>query len=171
MTEGTGDGDRHIRLFADGIDRRKTLFFAIGGFFAVAVVCYLSFDLGYTLLIASFGASTAILFGTPGTITSRPRNVFFGHVLSAIIGVALYTLLGCTWYSVAFGVALAIVVMVVTDTFHPPGGATVVVTMTSAPTWSFVVMPVAVGILVIIAIAEATSWLYRRLSAPKTVTA
>lgn len=170
----TSDGQqegRRIRLLAEDVDRRKTLFFAVGGFCAVAVVCFLSFDMGYTLLIASFGASTAILFGTPGTVTSRPRNVFFGHVLSAIIGVAAYTFLGCTWYSVAFAVVLAIVVMVFTDTFHPPGGATVIVTMTSAPTWSFVVMPVAIGILIIIAIAEATSLAYRRLSVPKTVTA
>lgn len=160
-----------MRLLAENVDRRKSLFFAAGGFCAVAVVSFLSFDLGYTLLIASFGASTAILFGTPGTVTSRPRNVFFGHVLSAIIGVALYAVLGCTWYSVAAAVALAVVAMVFTDTFHPPGGATVIVTMTSAPTWSFVVMPVAVGILIVIAIAEVTSLAYRRLSAPGTVTA
>lgn len=158
-------------ILAEGVDYRKTLFFAAGGFCAVAVVCYLAFDLGYTLLIASFGASTAILFGTPGTVTSRPRNVFFGHVISVIIGVALFTFLGCTWYSVALGVALAVVVMVVTDTFHPPGGATVIVTMMSSPSWSFVVMPVAVGILAILVIAEATAWFYRRSAEPKIIVA
>ena len=119
------------------------------------------------LLITSFGASTAILFGTPGGRLARPRNVFFGHVLSSIVAVAAYMLLGCTWYSVALAVTVSIALMVVTDTFHPPGGATAIVTMTSAPTWGYVLMPVAVGAAFLIIMAEASFWLYKRYSGSK----
>ena len=164
-------GERLRKLvLAEDVDYRKTLFFAVGGFLAIGFVAFLSLDLGYTLLIASFGASTAILFGMPGSRAARPRNAFFGHVLSATVAMVMYTLLGCSWLSIALGVAVALTLMVVTDTMHPPGGATVIVCITSAsPSWGFVVMPVAVGILVLILISEATQWVYRRYAGSKAV--
>lgn len=155
-------------ILAEDVDCRKTLFFATGGFLAIGFVAFLSLDLGYTLLIASFGASTAILFGMPGSRASRPRNAFFGHVLSAVVAMVVYTFLGCTWFSIALGVAAALTLMVVTDTMHPPGGATVIVCITSAsPSWDFVVMPVAVGILVLIVVSEATQLVYKRYAGSK----
>lgn len=119
--------------------------------------------MGLDLLVASFGASTAILFAMPGSRAARPRNVFFGQTISAAIAVALYMLMGCTWLSLALGVTLAVVVMVVTDTLHPPGGATVIACITSSPSWSFVVMPVAVGALILLAVAFITGWAYSRV--------
>ena len=154
-------------VLAEDIDRRKVLFFMPGAFVAVAFLAYLTFDMGYGLLITSFGASTAILFGTPGGRLARSRNVFFGHVLSSVIAIALYTVLGCTWYSVALAVTVSVAVMLVTDTFHPPGGATAIVTMTSAPTWSYAVMPVAIGAAFLIIVAETSFWVYRRFAGRK----
>ena len=154
-------------ILADDTDYRKIMFFMPWAFVAISFLAYLTFDTGYGLLITSFGASTAILFGTPGGRLARPRNVFFGHVLSSIVAVAAYMLLGCTWYSVALAVTVSISLMVVTDTFHPPGGATAIVTMTSAPTWGYVLMPVAIGAAFLIIMAEASFWLYKRYSGSK----
>ena len=134
-------------ILADDTDYRKIMFFMPWAFVAISFLAYLTFDTGYGLLITSFGASTAILFGTPGG--------------------RLAMLLGCTWYSVALAVTASIALMVVTDTFHPPGGATAIVTMTSAPTWGYVLMPVAVGAAFLIIMAEASFWLYKRYSGSK----
>ncbi len=95
--------------------------------------------------------------------------MFFGHVLSSLVAVVLYMLMGCTWYSVALAVTAAVLLMVVTDTFHPPGGATAIVTMTSAPTWGYVLMPVAVGAVFLIIVAEASFWLYKRYAGSKGI--
>ena len=168
MSENTAmEGRLRSGILADDTDYRKIMFFMPWAFVAISFLAYMSFDMGYGLLITSFGASTAILFGTPGGRLARPRNVFFGHVLSSIVAVAAYMLLGCTWYSVALAVAVSIALMVVTDTFHPPGGATAIVTMTSAPTWGYVLMPVAVGAAFLIIMAEASFWLYKRYSGSK----
>lgn len=167
MTEGTGDGRRRIRILADDVDYRKILFFAPWAFIAVGALAYITLDLGHQVLIASFGASTAIVFGTPGGRLARPRNVFFGHVASSAIGLVCYTLMGCTWYSIAIAVVLAVVFMVFTDTFHPPGGATAILTVMSSPQWWFVIMPVAVGALILIAVAEVSFRLYGRHAGSK----
>ena len=147
MSENTAmEGRLRSGILADDTDYRKIMFFMPWAFVAISFLAY---------------------FGTPGGRLARPRNVFFGHVLSSIVAVAAYMLLGCTWYSVALAVAVSIALMVVTDTFHPPGGATAIVTMTSAPTWGYVLMPVAVGALFLIIVAEVSFRLYRRYSGSK----
>ncbi len=76
------------------------------------------------LLMASFGASAVLVFGAPQSPLAQPRNVLGGQFLSAIAGVtcqvlfsAYPTLAACT------SVSLAIFLMTVTKTLHPPGGA------------------------------------------------
>ena len=155
------------RVLVDDMDYRKILFFMPGAFVVIAFLAFLTFDMGYGLLITSFGASTAILFGTPGGRLARPRNVFFGHVPSSVIAVAMYMIMGCTWYSVAFAVVMAVAVMLVTDTFHPPGGATAIVTMTSSPSLSYVITPVAIGALILIVVAEISFRIYKRYAGSK----
>lgn len=149
-------------VLADDVDYPKMAIYAVGAFMAVAVLSFLNLDLQQPLLIASFGATTIILFAMPGSRAARPRNAFFGQVISASVAVLLYHLLGCTWISLAIGVSLALVVMVVTDTLHPPGGATVIACLTSqSPTWTFVLMPVAVGVLFLVMVAALTGLAYR----------
>lgn len=168
MSEGSKvSGRLRSAVLAEDLDNRKIMFFIPGAFVAISFLAYLTFDLGYGLLITSFGASTAILFGTPGGRLARPRNVFFGHVVSSTIAYILFLLMGCTWFSVAMAVTASIAVMLVTDTFHPPGGATAVVTMTSAPTWEYILMPVAVGAVFLIVVAEVSFWIYRRYAGSK----
>ena len=159
-----GSGRFQARVDVLDCDRRRLLFYAPGAFAAISLVGFLSFDLGYTLLIASFGASAVILFGMPDSAAARPINVFFGHTVSAVIAMVVYSLMGLTWLSLALGVVSALVVMSLTGTMHPPGGATVIACMTSNPSWSFVLMPVAAGALALIAISVLTGLVYRRMS-------
>ena len=38
-------------------------------------------------LAASFGSSMVVLFGFPESPFAQPKNVFFGHLLTALVGV------------------------------------------------------------------------------------
>ena len=38
-------------------------------------------------LITSFGSSMILLYGFPESSFSQPKNIFFGHLLTAFIGV------------------------------------------------------------------------------------
>ncbi|KAI8337959.1 HPP family protein [Chlamydoabsidia padenii] len=92
------------------------------------------------LIIASFGASAVLLYGSIDAPLSQPRNAFFGHVIGALVGVIiskLFLQISTTmsdeqhavvqWVAGATAVALAIVVMQLTVTVHPPGGATALI--------------------------------------------
>jgi hypothetical protein len=63
-----------------------------------------------------------------GSPPAQPRNLVGGHVLSAIVGVAAYQILGqMPWLAAAIAVSTAIALMHLTKTLHPPGGATALI--------------------------------------------
>lgn len=84
---------------------------------------------------------------------AQPKNVLGGHLISAVIGVAVYKTLGLSWWTLALGVAMAIVAMMVTDTLHPPGGATAFAAVFTQQNFSFVYNPVAIGVVILIVVA------------------
>lgn len=84
-------------------------------------------------LIASFGASAILDYNVIRSPLSQPRNVIVGHTLAAIIGVGISKLFQLSpdfehiqWVAGAVGCACASLVMTLTNTIHPPGGATAV---------------------------------------------
>lgn len=72
------------------------------------------------LLIASFGASCVLAFGLWNSPLSQPRNIIGGHFISTLIGLIIYHLFGNEPWSLALGVGLAIGLMMLTKTTHPP---------------------------------------------------
>ena len=81
-----------------------------------------------TLLIGSFGASAVLVYSAIKSPLAQPRNLIGGHVISGLVGVACWQLLGGTlWLATAMAVSLAIVSMLATKTLHPPGGATALI--------------------------------------------
>lgn len=147
-------------LLAEDVDYRKTMFYAAGAFVGIAIVSFLSFDAGLPLMVASFGASSVVLFAMPGSRPSRPRNVIGGHLISAIVAVIIFAVLGCTWYSTALAVFASIVLMVLTDTVHPPGGATALFGVTSGASASYIIAPVLAGAVILVVVAYATTRAY-----------
>ena len=81
-----------------------------------------------TLLIGSFGASAVLVYGAIKSPLAQPRNLIGGHIVSGLVGVACWQLVGGTlWLATAMAVSLAIVSMLATKTLHPPGGATALI--------------------------------------------
>ena len=40
-------------------------------------------------LIASFGSSMVLLYGYPDSPFAQPKNIFFGHLLTAFVGLMI----------------------------------------------------------------------------------
>lgn len=93
------------------------------------------------VIIASFGASAILSYNTIESPLAQPRNLVFGHFLSALIGVSITKLFHhlpyaefdkLRWLAGSLSVAAASVVMSMTKTVHPPAGATALLCATSA---------------------------------------
>ena len=118
----------------------------------ISILAYLEAFTGDGLwLMAPFGASTVLVFGLPKSPLAQPKNVIFGHLLSAFVGVVFVTYVGVEPWSLGAATGVAIALMLVTKTTHPPAGANPVLIMLTAQSWSFLLTPVAIGAAVIVA--------------------
>lgn len=137
----------------DSMDSRKLTIMAIGCMIGIGAVTFLSKEYDAPILIASFGATAVLVYGVPESPLARPKNVFFGHLLSAVTGVVCFALMGCEWYSMTIAVTVSIALMTVTGTLHPPGGATALVCVDSMASPEFILFPVMAGVIVLMAVA------------------
>ncbi|MBR9971736.1 HPP family protein [Magnetospirillum sulfuroxidans] len=128
-----------------------------GGLLAIAAMGGLTEWTATPWLMAPFGATAVIVFGLPDSPLAQPRNVIFGHLLSTVIGLVALKLAGPHWWSMAMAVATAIAVMQVSRTVHPPAGANPLVVMLGGADWGFLVSPVLIGTLVMVAVALASN--------------
>nr|OQO23901.1 hypothetical protein B0A51_12638 [Rachicladosporium sp. CCFEE 5018] len=101
------------------------------------------------IIIASLGATAALDYSAIRTPLAQPRNAIFGHAICAIMGVSISKLFQLSpdfehiqWVAGALSCAIATVMMAITNTIHPPGGATAVMAATQpnviAMGWWFV---------------------------------
>lgn len=134
-----------------------------GGLLAIAIVQLLNteWDL-MECFIVPFGASCVLLFAAPAAPFSQPRNVIGGHVISALVGLAVYAIFEeSVWWSLALANGTAILLMVLTKTVHPPAGATAFLPLLSGITdWTWVILPVGVGAVILVVIALLYSNLF-----------
>lgn len=115
--------------------------------------------LGQGLLIGSFGATAVLVYGAVRSPLAQPRNVLGGHVISALIGVCAFQLLGhAPWLASAVAVSTAIAAMHLTRTLHPPGGATALIAVIGGDAvhglgYMYALAPVGLGACMLLAVA------------------
>lgn len=145
------------------VDYKEHFWSFLGAFIGIATIAFIQSNLFLEIenvfLIGSFGASSVLVYGAIQSPLAQPRNLIGGHVISAIIGVTIYKFLPqIIWLTAPLAVALSIVVMQITKTLHPPGGATALIAVIGTPKvkalgYEFVVFPVFSGAVILLFIA------------------
>ncbi|MCA1785202.1 MAG: HPP family protein [Desulfobacteraceae bacterium] len=130
------------------------------GITPVALLHYQFFPEGdLVFLIGSFGASAVLIYGAVRSPLAQPRNLVGGHLISAVIGVAAWQVLGfAPWFAASFAVATAIAAMHATRTLHPPGGATALIAVIGSEKihslgYLYVLFPVFTGVVIMLTVA------------------
>jgi CBS domain-containing membrane protein len=124
------------------------------------------------LVIGSFGASAVLLYAAPRAPFSQPRNLIGGHLLSAVVGVACFKYLpDFLVLQEAMAVSTAILLMMLTRTIHPPGGATALIAVIGSSQvhvleWGYVFM-VMLGAFIMLVVAIISNNLYKPGSYPE----
>ncbi|OLY94371.1 HPP family protein [Cnuella takakiae] len=145
------------------VDYREIFWSFVGAFTGILLIALLhnSFlsELENVFLIGSFGASSVLVYGAVQSPMAQPRNLIGGHVLSALIGVTIFKVLpDIIWLTAPLAVALSIVVMQVTKTLHPPGGATALIAVIGSQKikalgFLYVFAPVLTGASILLLVA------------------
>ena len=110
------------------------------------------------LLMAPFGATAVLVFGVPTSPLAQAKNVVFGHLITAFIGVFFVAYVGVSPFNIALATGLSITVMMLTKTTHPPAGANPILIMLTSQTWDFLIFPVLIGALIIVTFGKAYNY-------------
>ena len=136
-----------------------------GAFLGVGFTALLAFLWKCPMLLGPFGASAVLIFGAYKAPLAQPRNVLMGHFLAACIGVCVNDFFGATFWSIALGVSLALVLMVVTYSIHPPAGATAYVAVQTGGLgvgYMYILNPVILGVFILLLIGVIFNKLGKR---------
>lgn len=138
----------------------NALLSALGALIFISFLAFLdrSFE-GMIWLIPPFGASMVLVMAVHESPLAKPKNILLGHILSALSGIIILYLIGDNFLALGIAVALAVFVMIVTDTIHPPAGANPIIVILTGQGISFVLFPVAVGAFMLVVFA----YLYNKL--------
>jgi len=117
----------------------------LGYFLGIGLVAGLAATTGQPWLIGSFGASCVLLFGFPNVPFSQARNVIGGHLLASAVGLVMLTLFGPHWAGMALAAAMTCMLMIATNTVHPPAGGNPIIVFMTQPGWEFLLLPTAIG--------------------------
>lgn len=128
----------------------------IGATLAIGLLSFLEMSMSeVALVMAPFGATTVLVFGVPDSPLAQPKNVIFGHLLTAIIGVAFTQYVGVTPLTLALATGMGVSVMLLTKTTHPPAGANPMLIMLAGQGWSFIFTPVLIGAVLIVLVGKS----------------
>jgi CBS-domain-containing membrane protein len=140
---------------------------AAGGAAAIAAMEWLSQWAAFPLMMVPFATSIVLVLGTPHAEPAQPRALVGGHIVSTLVGLAVLAVTGPSPWAAAGAVGIAMAVMHLTRTFHPPAGFDPLVIVVNGAPLSFLLVPVAAGALLLAGFAFAWHNLVRRGSWPQ----
>ena len=118
----------------------------------IGILTLLTYKTEYGIfLIASFGSSMVLLYGYPESPFAQPKNVFFGHVLTAIVGMIFLYFIPLPLYliiplAVGFGVGF----MILFNVTHPPAGGNPIIVIMGSVSVDYLLTPVISGSIIIL---------------------
>ena len=130
----------------------------IAGFFSaftIGVLTVLTYKstLGY-FLAGSFGSSMVLLFGFPESPFAQPKNVFFGHLLTALVGVIFVNYIPLPIYiNIALAVGVGIFLMILLNVVHPPAGGNPIIVIIGSVSYDYLISPIIFGCIIILLLA------------------
>ena len=95
-----------------------------------------------------------LLYGYPESPFAQPKNVFFGHLLTAIVGMIFLYLVPLPLYlilplAVGFGVGL----MIFLNVTHPPAGGNPIIVIIGSVSYEYLISPIIFGCIIILLLA------------------
>ncbi|WP_394182003.1 HPP family protein [Marinomonas posidonica] len=143
-----------------------SLLAGIGAFTGILCLAYFDHSVwDATLLMAPFGATAVLVFGLPKSPLAQAKNVIFGHLITAFIGVFFVQYVGVGVWQLALASGLGVTSMLFTKTTHPPAGANPILIMLSGQSWLFLLTPVLAGSIIIVLLGKVVREAQTRLSA------
>ena len=134
---------------------KKAFVAGIFSTFTIGILSLLTYKSAFGLFLAgSFGSSMVLLFGFPESPFAQPRNVFFGHLVTTLVGVIFVNLIPLPIFvSIALAVGIGIFFMILLNVVHPPAGGNPIMVIIGSVSYDYLIFPIISGCFIIILLA------------------
>jgi CBS-domain-containing membrane protein len=147
---GKGEGER---LHFDQPTLIAGIIAGAGAAIAIGVMEWFSIAARFPIAVIPFATSIVLVIGSPDAEPAQPRALIGGHLISTLVGLLVLKLTGPNAWAAAAGVGLAVLAMYLTGTFHPPAGINPLLVISNNLPWTFLLVPVLAGALMLTAFA------------------
>ena len=102
-------------------------------------------------LIASFGSSMVLLFGYPESPFAQPKNIFFGHLITSIVGLIFLNFVPLPLFLIIpFAVGFGVGLMILLNVTHPPAGGNPIIVILGSVSMDYLLSPIITGSIIIL---------------------
>jgi len=119
----------------------------------IGVLTYLTYKTTFGLfLIASFGSSMVLLYGYPESPFAQPKNIFFGHLLTALVGIIILNFVPLPIFiTIPIAVGLGVGLMILFNVTHPPAGGNPIIVIIGSVSLEYLINPIITGSIIVLA--------------------
>ena len=144
----------------------------LAGFFSIitiGVLTILTYKTEFGIfLIASFGSSMVLLYGYPESPFAQPKNIFFGHLLTAIVGlIFLYFVPLPLFLIIPLAVGFGVSLMILFNVTHPPAGGNPIIVIMGSVSIDYLLNPIIIGTIIILLFGIIINRLILKKNYPK----
>ena len=144
----------------------------LAGLFSIITIGILTFLTYKTefgiFLLASFGSSMVLLYGYPESPFAQPKNVFFGHLITSVVGLFfLYFIPLPIFLTIPLAVGFGVGLMILLNITHPPAGGNPIIVLIGSVSLDYLLSPVILGSIIIIIFAIITNRFVLKKPYPK----
>ena len=109
-----------------------------------------------------------LLYGYPESPFAQPKNVFFGHFTTALVGLFfLYLFPLPIFLTIPLAVGIGVGLMILLNVTHPPAGGNPIIVIIGSVSYDYLFSPVITGSVIIIILAIITNRFILKKSYPK----
>ena len=130
----------------------QILFSVVFSIITIGTLTFLTYKTEFGIfLIASFGSTMVLLFGYPESPFAQPKNIFFGHLLTASVGVIFVNLIPLPMYlSIPLAVGIGVGLMILLNVTHPPAGGNPIIVLMGSASFNYLLNPIIFGSIILI---------------------
>ena len=124
------------------------------GFFSIitiGILTLLTYKTEFGIfLIASFGSTMVLLYGYPESPFAQPKNIFFGHLLTAFVGVLFVHIHLPIYISIPLAVGIGVGLMIFLGITHPPAGGNPIIVIIGGVSFNYLLSPIITGSVIVL---------------------
>ena len=151
------------------LEFKKAILAGIFSSITISALTFLTYKTEFGIfLIASFGSTMVLLFGYPESPFAQPKNIFFGHLLTSVVGVFFVNITSLPIYiMIPLAVGFGVFLMILAGVTHPPAGGNPIIVIIGSASFDYIINPIIIGSAIVLVFGVVLNRLILKKEYPK----